>query len=177
MELAGLIIGAAAAIIPAYQGIDKLCNTISDTKRFSSQLETLWWQVRTHKTKLENECILLFGDDFNTDEVKAMLQDQNHPKWSDTGFQHRFKQHLGEAFDSNLGSFRVINTTLKELEAEVQKFTPTSRAGSVSFNSPFLSRVPEPLTECRMWRIVVLLLEPRHRQKLTSKQQSLKQKP
>jgi len=177
MELAGLIIGAAAAIIPAYQGIDKLCGTISDTKRFSSQLENLWWQVRTHKTKLENECILLFGDDFDTDEVKAMLQDQNHPKWSDTGFKHRFKQHLGEAFDSSLGSFRVINITLKELEEEIKKFAPTSRAGSVSFNSPFLSRVPDPLTGCRVWRIAVLLLEPRHRQKLPSKQQSLKQKP
>ncbi|KAF8541098.1 hypothetical protein BDD12DRAFT_879504 [Trichophaea hybrida] len=107
MEVAGLALGVAAAIIPAYQGIDKLLSTLSDAKRFSSQFHGL--------------C------DFDIDGVKAMLWDEAHPNWSDSKFQRKLSDYLGDGFEPSLGTFRVITLTLNELETEIKEFIPTFR--------------------------------------------------
>ena len=95
MELASLILGATAIVIPAYQGIDKLCNTISDARKHTSQLEDFWLQVFTVKATLRNECVLLFGSDFDAQDIAAMLADKDHPNWNDRDFQQKFSDHLG----------------------------------------------------------------------------------
>jgi hypothetical protein len=137
MEIAGLVIGAVAAIIPAYQGIDKISSMVSDIKHFSAQHNMLWLQICTQKMKLRNEYILLFGDKFDTGEVKVMLGDQSHPKWSDSEFQRKFWENLGQSFEHSPGPFQIINTTLEALEMEIQKLMPTTRAVKVSRISAF----------------------------------------
>ncbi|KAF8246173.1 hypothetical protein K440DRAFT_645262 [Wilcoxina mikolae CBS 423.85] len=125
MELAGCIFGVTAAVIPAYNGIEKLCTTVSNVKHFHQRLDVFWCQVLTQKSKLRNECVYLFGNIFDDeDELDAMLQDKRHPKWEDSGFQRKFLDHLGEAFESRLAPFRVISTTLEDLGAEMEKFMP-----------------------------------------------------
>jgi hypothetical protein len=82
--------------------------------------------------KLSNEYILLFGDKFDTDEVKVMLGEQSHPRWSDSEFQRKFWENLGQSFEHSPGPFQIINTTLEALEMEIQKLMPTTRAVKVS---------------------------------------------
>jgi hypothetical protein len=133
MELAGLIVGVTSVIIPAYNGIDKLFDTVSNVKHFYQCLDNFWCQILTQKAKLRNECIFIFGNVFNDqDELDAMLQDKNNPKWRDSDFQRKLLNHLGEAFESRLAPFYIINRILEDLEAKPEEFMPASLESQVS---------------------------------------------
>jgi len=136
MEIASLVLGAATAVIPVYAGIDKLLNTITAVRHHHGQLRQLWLEILTQKTKLKNECVLLFGDGSGcrSNEIKAMLGNHDHPNWKDGDFQQKLSEHLGKAFEQDdlttafqcsLAPFELIKSTVDELNEELNRFAST----------------------------------------------------
>lgn len=132
MEVAGLILGVAGIIVPAYQAIQSLTNRISATKNFSRKLRTLNGQIALQKKLFDNECILLFSGEFDESLVRKMLIDADHRKWRDTEFQAKFVAHLGDFFGQSVEPFRIIRETVETLESEVVKVTVEGGAKTVS---------------------------------------------
>jgi hypothetical protein len=99
--------------------------------------------VNTQKGKLENECVLLFQEVFDTNEIHSMLQNEDHPLWKDAEFQTRFREHLGTSFEPSLGIFHSINQHLMDIESEIKRFMSDSESdGIVSTNLIRLSASP-----------------------------------
>lgn len=120
-ELAGLVLGVAAALVPAYEGYQK-CNTIiAETRNFPRGFRTFKQSLLTQRLIFNNEYELLLKEIVLDNTIlQRMLKDQNHEHWIDPNFQKAFCSYFGVvSLDDKLTPFKVIREVLDEITHEV----------------------------------------------------------
>lgn len=120
-EVVGLVLGVAAALVPAYQGFQKCNSIIAETRGFPRNFRTFKQSLLIQKGIFSNECELLLKD-FVLDNatLQKMLKDQDHDQWKDLDFQTALCSYLGEdSLEDKLAPFKTIRETLDEITHEV----------------------------------------------------------
>lgn len=128
-ELAGLVLGAAAILVPAYEGYQKCNAIIAETRKFPRNFRTFKQALLVQKNIFNNECELLLKGVVDDVVLLRMLGDQNHDWWKNPVFQAAFCDHLGTSLEDKIAPFKVIREALDEITKEVleleQKVNPS----------------------------------------------------
>ncbi|KAL9110447.1 MAG: hypothetical protein Q9227_004991 [Pyrenula ochraceoflavens] len=122
-EAAGLVLAVLPLMISATEHFNSARRAISRFRRFSAETKRLLSVVNTQRTIFRGEVRLLLGPLAGRDIAQHMLDDLDHPNWTDTSFAKAVNTHLGDGTNAVAECASMIRAKLQYLEDETGKYS------------------------------------------------------
>ncbi|KAK0104009.1 hypothetical protein ONS96_005115 [Cadophora gregata f. sp. sojae] len=122
LEVVGVVFGVLPLLISAAEHYDDVFKPFKRFKKYAPELDSYQKRLKVQKTIFMNECQILLTTLTNRQSAKEMLQEKDHPSWSDEALKRRLIEQLGSAKEACEATMQMIMEKLKSIEADAESF-------------------------------------------------------
>ncbi|ERF70929.1 hypothetical protein EPUS_06714 [Endocarpon pusillum Z07020] len=122
MAEVGIALGVLPLIIAGAQHYSKAETVFCQYRHFTSELSYLATRLKVQRAIFKNASKKLISLCVGQEEARIMLEDLEHPGWTDPAIDRAFSMQLQDSCDAFADSLQTISSRLTDLEKECQKF-------------------------------------------------------
>lgn len=120
-EFAGLGLALLPLLVSAAEHYNDCLRPLSRYKGFSDEAKQFLQLLSIQRTIYRSHCRLLLRNVVHQDVASAMLDQKDHPHWSDGSLEQNLSHTLGEATEACLTVLEMIGDSLTAIQSEGQE--------------------------------------------------------
>lgn len=156
-EAVGLSLAVLPLVISTTEHFSHARQVVSRCRKFSTEAKKLLSGLNLQRTIFRGELVLLLAPIAGRDVGRKMLDDLDHPNWTDSNFNDALNLRLGDAVHAIVDDVSLIAMKLAYLESEAEKYTEVvgdehgvSNAHPTSNSRP-LKCMSKGISELQLW--------------------------
>ncbi len=122
MAEVGIALGVLPLVIAGAEHYFKAETAFCQYRHFTSELSYLATRLKVQRAIFKTASKKLISLCVGQEEARLMLEDLDHPSWTDPAIDRAFSMQLQDSRDAFADSLQTISSRLTDLENECQKF-------------------------------------------------------
>lgn len=122
MAEVGIALGVLPLVIIGAQHYIKAETAFCQYRHFTSELSYLATRLKVQRAIFKTASKKLISLCVGQEEARLMLEDPEHPSWTNPVIDRAFSMQLQDSCDAFADSLQTISSRLTDLENECQKF-------------------------------------------------------
>ena len=118
--IVGLAIGVLPLLISAVEHYDDCLRPFVRYKKFAREADRFQNLLGIQRTIFKTQCRVLLAEFIEQDAASSMLNEADHPLWSDIELEKQFCQLLGQSKDACFTIIDMIEESLQDIKGESQ---------------------------------------------------------